>query len=388
MASSHVFVLGGLAESLTNFRGPLLREFRNRNLRVTVAAGGPAPDDVARKLADWGVEYVSVPLERAGLNPVKDFSTVTSLVSLFRQKKPDVFFGYTIKPVVYGLIAARLAGIPRRSAMLTGLGYAFTDGRERSLVGRIAKTLLRSAVSLSHMTIFQNHDDLEFMRGSGVVSEAAPTGLVDGSGVDLEQYAAAPLPEGPPTFLLIARLLRDKGISEYVEAARIVKTAFPSARFRLAGPFDPNPAAISKAEVEAWEREGVVEYLGPLADVRPALGACHVYVLPSYREGTPRTVLEAMATGRAIITTDAPGCRQTVVDGDNGFLVPVQDPRAIADRMLRYCAAPELIEKCANSSRKIVSAKFEAREVARKTADLILGSGRDVAASSERHASA
>jgi glycosyltransferase involved in cell wall biosynthesis len=259
--------------------------------------------------------------------------------------------------------------------MLTGLGYAFTEGRESGLIGQVAKRLLKTALSMSHMTVFHNSDDLAFMRQVGVVGATTPVGLVNGSGVDLEHYAAAPLPVGPLSFLLIARLLKDKGIGEYVEAARRVKAKFPDARFRLAGPIDPNPAAYKLPDVEAWVKEGIIDYLGPLSDVRPALAQCHVYVLPSYREGTPRTVLEAMATGRPVITTDAPGCRQTVVEEENGFLVPVKDVEQLAKRMTHFIQNADALTVFGAKSRDMALGKFEAKAVARNTADLILGTG-------------
>lgn len=325
-------------------------------------------------LATWGIKYLPIQLDRAGLNPFKDAFGIASLVRTFRKLKPDVFFGYTIKPVAYGMIAARIAGVPRRTAMLTGLGYAFTEGRENSVVGRIAKALLKTALSNSHQTIFQNPDDLKFMRSIRVLEPDANVGLVNGSGVDLAYYSAKPLPDGPIVFLMIARLLRDKGVVEYVEAARLMKARHPSARFLLAGPIDPNPAAIKSTEVEAWVRDGIIEYLGTLHDVRPALAQCHVYVLPSYREGTPRTVLEAMAIGRPIITTDAPGCRETVIQGKNGFLVPIRDAHAISACMEQFVTHPELVLELSRESIEIVRDKFEASSIARATASLILNS--------------
>lgn len=350
----------------------MLQELQNRNFRLTAAANGDAPE-VRKTLASWNIDYIPVPLERTGLNPLSDARTVLSLTRTLQRLKPDVYFGYTIKPVVFGTIAARLAGVSRRAGMLTGLGYAFTEGREKSLVGKVARRLLRTAVDLSHVTIFHNSDDLEFMRDLGVIGVHTKVGLVNGSGVDLAHFSPARMPEGPPVFLLIARLLRDKGIVEYVEAARQVKAVHPNAIFRLAGPLDPNPAALKPADVQAWVNDGVIEYLGPLLDVRPALADCHVYVLPSYREGTPRTVLEAMATGRPIITTDAPGCRQTVADGWNGFLVPVRDSKTLADRMRHFVEQPQDLLLFGENSRLRVLEKFEAGAVAHETADLILG---------------
>jgi glycosyltransferase involved in cell wall biosynthesis len=191
-----------------------------------------------------------------------------------------------------------------------------------------------------------------------------PVVQVGGSGVDLARFASAPLPPGPPTFLLIARLLRDKGVVEYVEAARRVRKRRPDARFQLLGPLDPNPAAISRAELEAWVAEGAIEYLGETRDVRPYLAKATVYVLPSYyREGLPRSIVEAMAMGRPIITTDAPGCRETTVDGQNGYLVPSRDSAALAAAAMRFADDPALAHAMGRRSRQIAEARFDVNRI-------------------------
>jgi glycosyltransferase involved in cell wall biosynthesis len=201
----------------------------------------------------------------------------------------------------------------------------------------------------------------------GLTHARQQVGLVNGSGVDLDHYRPSPMPDGPITFLMIARLLRDKGVYEYVEAARQVKRVHPAARFWLLGPFDPNPAAVKPAEVDAWVREGVIDYGGAADDVRPYIAGCHVFVLPSYREGTPRTVLEAMAMGRPVITTDVPGCRETVVDGVNGVLVDARSSSDLARPMISALGSRDGLAQMGSSSRQRAIELFSARSVAATT---------------------
>jgi glycosyltransferase involved in cell wall biosynthesis len=259
-----------------------------------------------------------------------------------------------------------LAGVPYRFALITGLGYAFQgqeeDGGSRSLLRSLVKRLYGLALGGIHKVFFQNPDDEALFRSLGILRSVIPSRVVNGSGVDVAQYSVAPLP-AEPSFLLIARLLGDKGVREYVEAARRVRVRQPAAVFRLVGWIDENPDAIHQHEVDGWVADGVIEYLGRLEDVRQAIGASSVYVLPSYREGTPRTILEAMAMGRAIVTTDAPGCRETVEDGDNGFLVPVKAVDELAAAMLRFVEQPLLAAKMGSRSRQIAEEKYDVHKV-------------------------
>ena len=209
---------------------------------------------------------------------------------------------------------------------------------------------------------FQNPDDEALFREFQLLPETVPSTVVNGSGVDVAEYSVAPLPD-KPCFLLIARLLGDKGVREYAQAAQLVKAVYPEAVFRLVGWIDDNPDAITQRELDQWVGSGLLEFLGRLDDVRPAISDCSVYVLPSYREGTPRTVLEAMAMGRAVITTDAPGCRETVVDGDNGFLVPVKDVNALADAMIKMVATSGLAASMGERSRRIAEEKYDVHKV-------------------------
>ena len=369
MSYRTVVVLGSFADSLVRFRGHLIASLTQRGHRVVACAPG-AGADVVNSLAAMGAEYRDVSLRRAGLNPYWDLATLWSLFRLFRELKPDVVFAYTIKPVVYGSMAGALAGVPRRFALITGLGFAFTDGggRLRRLTGAIARLMYRAALSRCQGVFLQNPDDLALFRSQRILSDTQAVSLVPGSGIDVDEYPFRPAGRGP-NFLMIARLVRDKGVREYVDAARLVKSRFPDARFRLIGWIDENPTAITRADLDAWVAEGVIEYLGHVRDVRPPLCECAAYVLPSYREGTPRTVLEAMAIGRAIVTTDAPGCRETVVDGDNGFLVPVADSAALADALIRLLQDPALIESFGRRSREVAIEKYDVRLISRLLID-------------------
>jgi glycosyltransferase involved in cell wall biosynthesis len=355
-------VFGSLPESLINFRGPLLRAMVAAGHEVHALAP-PADDTVVAALAAMGVRYHAVPLSRTGLNPWRDLVVLYALLGLFRTLRPDFLLAYTIKPVIYGCLAARMAGAARCYAMITGLGYTFAaTGVKGRLVGGLARCLYRLALRCAERVFFQNPDNLQLFEKAGLPHRQGQAVLINGSGVDLDYYAPAPLP-ATPSFLMIARLLRDKGIVEFAEAARLVKQRYPDARFRLAGWMDANPTAVSKAMLDAWTQEGVIEYLGHLQDVRPAIADAAVYVLPSYHEGMPRTVLEAMSMGRPVITTAVPGCRETVIQGQNGLLVPVSDAAALADAMCFFIEQPEQAAEMGVASRRLAEARFDVHQV-------------------------
>lgn len=361
---SRVLVIGGWPPSLVNFRGRLMEAMRARGHEVIACAGG-ADSGVAACLQGMGIRYIPLPLERAGINPLKDLCLIRSMIALMREQQPDVVLAYTAKPVIYGMLAARLAGIRRRHAMITGLGYAFIARKslkQRVLAGLVPR-LYRLALTGADTVFFQNNDDLALFHHRGIMRTGSRSLRVMGSGVDLERFAYAPLPQGSIVFLLIARLIADKGIREYVEAARMLRTSHPDVRFALLGPIDPNPSAIGPSELAEWVSEGVVEYWGETEDVRPFLSRCSVYVLPSYREGMPRSVLEAMAMGRPVITTDVPGCRDTVEEGRNGYLVPARDAVGLASAM-RRCLDPDTpLFMMGSASRKIAEREFGSESV-------------------------
>lgn len=359
-----ILVIASLAESLINFRGPLLAAFQAKGLQVHVGAPNLSEDSALRqKLQALGYVVHNVPMRRTGTNPVADAVTLWHLWLLMRSIRPSHVLGYTIKPVIYGSLAAWLAGVPRRFALITGLGYAFQGqtkarGGLRALVQRLYGLALRR----THKVFFQNPDDQALFRTLGLLQQGAASCVVNGSGVDLSAFAVAPLPS-EPHFLLIARLLGDKGVREYAQAAQRTRAIYPQAKFSLVGALDENPNSIDQEELDTWVQAGTMNYWGRLSDVRPAIEACSVYVLPSYREGTPRTVLEAMAMGRAVITTDAPGCRETVVDGDNGFLVPVKSVDALVEAMTRFITDPTLATRMGLRGRQIADDKYDVHKV-------------------------
>lgn len=356
-------IIAGFADSLILFRGVLIADLVAGGLEVHVAAPGVSGNQPTRAaLERVGAQVHDIPAQRAGTNPLIDLWLLWKLFRLMRSTKPDVVLGYTIKPVIYGSIAAWLARVPYRFALITGLGFAFTNGRE----GRLQNLIRRMyAFSLRHVdkVFFQNPDDQMLFHELGIVEPSVPTVVVNGSGVDIQRFAQESLPGGEVRFLMICRLLGDKGVREYIEAAGRIRAKYPTVRFHLAGWIDENPDSIAQAELDGWVKDEVIEYIGKLDDVRPAIAACTVYVLPSYREGTPRTVLEAMAMGRPVITTDAPGCRETVVDGHNGYLVPVKSVEGLVTAMTRFIDDPMLASRMGACSRQIAVDKYDVHKV-------------------------
>lgn len=363
-APQRILVIAGYAESILQFRGALLEMIQKTGMEVHVAAPGlETSHDMRATLEALGFEPHDIPLHRTGRNPLRDLGCLAGIWRTIRKVRPVLVLGYTIKPVIYGSLAAWLARVPRRYALITGLGYTFQDGGSGRLSSRLARFLYALALARTHKVIFQNRDDEQLFRRKRILDPSVPSLVVAGSGVDLRHYRASPVPDGPPRFLMICRLLASKGVREYVQAARHVRLRHPDVRFRLAGWFDEGPDAIRPDELAGWVDGGDVEFCGKLSDVRPAIAECTVYVLPSYREGMPRTVLEAMAAGRAIVTTDAPGCRATVVDGENGFLVPARSVDALAGAMLRFVDEPGLASRMGLRSRKIARDRFDVRKV-------------------------
>lgn len=364
--STSILVVAGFSRSLVNFRGPLIEAMRNNGNPVAATAPDLRRDRLTTaQLQKMDVACHDIPLSRSGRNPFADARLLVALVRLMRSQRPNVVFAYTMKAVIFGLIAARIAGVGRSFALITGVGYAFTGeatGR-RGLVQAVSRTLYRIALKRADKLFFQNGDDAELFRELGLAPPGRPVVIVKGSGVDLDRFAWAPLPPGPIRFLLIARLLTAKGIREYAEAAAAVRATHAEVEFHLVGGTDPSPDAIALDEVQAWHDERRLIWHGEVLDVRPHIATCHVYVLPSYREGTPRSVLEAMAMGRPVITTDAPGCRETVVDGENGFLVPPRSVDSLGEAMQRFIDEPGIIEPMGRRSREMAEAKYDVREV-------------------------
>jgi len=361
---SCVVVIGALPESLLNFRGDLLKELVARGHEViTMAAAGER--DVVRQLASIGVDFRAYPVYRSSMNPVKDMQTYFSLRKALDALNPDIVLAYTIKPVIWSGIALKQKPASKFYALVTGLGFAFQDGGivRKGLTGLVSGLYRVSLVRASRV-VFQNPDNRDLFIERKIVQKDKCE-LVNGSGVDLIRFTVTPLPVEGFVFLAIGRLLGEKGFREYARAAQLVKTRYPEAVFRLVGPEDPSPDSIPLREIHAWQTQGWVEYLGETDDVRPFLSDCHIFVLPSYHEGMPRTVLEAMAMGRPILTTNVPGCRETVSHGENGYLVPKGDAVTLAERMCWFIEHRNEWTRMGFRSRTMAEERFNVNDVNR-----------------------
>ncbi|HBC3379598.1 TPA: glycosyltransferase family 4 protein [Vibrio parahaemolyticus] len=355
-------IVGALPTSLLNFRKELILSVLNYGYSTVAMASGIKGRE-KKDLNDLiGLKYIDYPVARNGLNPIQDIKTFISLLITFKNENPNIILAYTIKPIIWGGLAARFINVSSFYAMITGLGYAFQKGGfTKTLLNTLVKFLYRSALKKSKGVIFQNRDNMQVFIDEGIVPKEKCF-LVNGSGVDLSHYNLSPLPSAPH-FLLIARLLGDKGIREYAQAAKLVKQKYPEAVFELVGPEDPSPDGIKLDEVHQWTKSGAIKYSGATTDVRPFIENCAIYVLPSYHEGMPRTVLEAMAMGRPILTTDVPGCRETVMDGKNGWLVEKANAEQLAERMIWFIENQDKWQEMGKSSHAMAYEKFDVHKV-------------------------
>lgn len=366
-----VAVIAGLGDSLINFRGPLLSLMIERGHDVvTLAAAedelaGSVQGDLTSALEKLGVRHFPIPMSRTGTSPRQDYATYQAIRKLLITERVEVVLAYTAKAVIYGC----MAGGNRRCethALITGLSYGLRNEEElRSPKSRLVQMLYRRALSRNSSVIFQNPDDRDLFRRLNLFPDAVQSPIVNGSGVRLDHFTPSDPVQNPLTFTMVARLLAEKGVREFAEAARIVKAQAPEVKFVLVGPLDNHPTAIQRQEVDSWVEQGIVSYAGPTQDVRPFLRDTSVYVLPSYREGTPRSVLEAMAVGRAILTTDAPGCRETTIEGVNGYLVPTKDANALAEAMMKFVLRPELVPTMGEASLNLALEKYDVNKVNR-----------------------
>lgn len=354
-APLHVMLTVNAVWNVWNFRRPLVTALLEAGHRVTILA--PEGERV-EDLRAMGCRFVPLEMNVKGLNPLHDYKLMQRFKRIFRTEAPDVVLSYTIKNNLFGAMAARACGIPF-IPNVTGLGTAFLSG---GTLQRIAEFLYRRAFRGLKTVFFQNSDDRDlFIARQLVTAEQAQ--ILPGSGIDLEDFPAAPYPAGEneTRFLLIARLLRDKGIHEYIDAARRLKEKGIPARFQLLGaPDSENRSAISRETLAVWEDEGVVDYLGTTSDVRPHIAQAHCIVLPSYREGAPRTLIEAASMARPLIATDVPGCRSVVEDGNNGYLCAVKSGESLAEVCQRFVGLPETAKRAmGQAAREKMVAEFD-----------------------------
>jgi glycosyltransferase involved in cell wall biosynthesis len=325
---------------------------------------GPAVADIQA----LGMTHHAIPMTRSGKHPLQELGTLLALVRLFRRVRPDVVHLVTIKPVLYGGIAARIARVPGMVAAISGLGFVFlSNSLKMRLVRAVVARLYR--VALGHpnsRVIFQNANDRDLLKSLGAVRDEQVV-MIRGAGVDLEAYRASPEPPAPPVVVtMVARLLRDKGVREFVEAAALLRARGMPVTMQLVGGLDAgNPASATQQEVDAWQRDGAVQALGERSDIAELYAASHIAVLPSYREGLPKSLIEAAACGRAVVTTDVPGCRDAIEPGQTGLLVPVRDAQSLADAIARLAEDAALRQRMGAAGRALAEREFDIKRVAR-----------------------
>lgn len=354
---------------LYNFRRSLALALNSAGYDVLLIS---PPGDYGQRLRDLGLRWEPLPMDRRSLNPLREARLLLHLVALFRRERPALVHGFTIKCAVYGSLAARFAGVPARVNAVAGMGYVFTsEAAKARLLRPLVRGLLRLALGgRGARLILQNPDDVALFERAGLVKREAVR-LIPGSGVDCarftERAADRPL-NAVPRVLVAARLLWDKGLAEYVEAARAVLAQGRVVKFLLAGTPDPgNPAAVPEETVRSWVDQGVLEWLGHVDDMGALLASVDMVVLPSYREGLPKSLIEAAACGLPLITTDVPGCREVVSDGGDGLLVPARDANALAEAMIRLLDDREFAARLGQAARIKALAQFDERSVIART---------------------
>jgi len=347
-------------------RMPIAREAQKQGYEVVVATrvyqhGG--------QITAEGFKLIPLQLQRRSTNPLNELAAIIQLLGIYRREKPDIVHHVAMKPVLYGSLAALLIGVPHVVNALAGMGYVFISGQ---LKAQLLRPAIRAVFKLllnrdSSRLILQNQDDRDMFTRSCLVSDELIR-LIRGSGVDTDMYHPLPEPSGAPLVVLASRMLWDKGVGEFVEAAKLLLMRGVDARFVLVGDTDPhNPAAISTEQLAAWHADGVVEWWGQRDDMPAVLMMSHIVCLPSYREGLPKVLLEAASCGRPIVTTDTNGCREVVRHGENGFLVPVKSTVDLADALQLFIANPDLRQQMGARGRKMVLAEFAVEKVVSET---------------------
>ncbi len=354
------------ADFFLSHRLPLAKAAQSYGYDVHVAT--PSGSGVER-IVDEGFTFHSILLNRMGIRPFQEIKSLLGLYKLYSELQPALVHHVTIKPVLYGGMMARLARIPAVVSAVSGLGYVFIPRDFKAKLGRSSvKFLYRLALGHdNNIVIFQNPDDKNLFLESGMIAKGR-VALIKGSGVDLRAFVPTSEPVTTPLIILASRMLWDKGVGEFVEAARLLQNAGLKARFALVGDTDPgNPAAVPTSQLEDWKRDGIVEWWGRRDDMPNVFAQAHIVCLPSYREGLPKVLIEAAASGRSIITTDVPGCREVVRDGENGLLVQMRATAALAMALRKLIEDPELRRRMGKKGRELAVAEFSVETVVNET---------------------
>ena len=371
--SSKVFIVGTTASNLFLFRKDFILSCINKGYQV-YALVSEYDDAWLEKIKSLGAKVITYKLSRSGLNPFHDLKTLFQLKKIFSEHQPELVFSFFTKPVIYGSLAARLSRVPKVIGMIEGLGSPFTEhpsgqSLKMKLVQFFQVSLYRIVFPFIDQIIFLNEDDpKDLIESKKIYHRQNAIQVLGGIGLKLEDYPYSPfLVQNPISFVIVARLLVEKGIYEYLSAAKIVKDKYPHICFKVIGGLDTsNPSGLTQQELDEVIQSGVIEYKGFTNQIAAELTNASVFVLPSYREGVPRSTQEAMAIGRPIITTDVPGCRETVVDGVNGFLVPKWNVDALVEKMCYFIENPDQINRMGHASYKMACEKFDVNTVNEK----------------------
>lgn len=364
-----VILIGTVASSVLSFRATLIKDLLKQEYVLYVFVSEYIQDEL-NDIAALGAIPITYELNRGGMNPLADAKATYALSKKIKEIAPDLVLSYFSKPVIFGTLAAKLAKVPRVIGMLEGLGYAFTEqpkglSKKAKLIKNIQIFLYKIALPQLDKIIFLNSDDPRDLLERYNI-EGKQVEVLGGIGLNLDEYNHQPVDASdlPINFLFIGRMLKEKGIHDFVAAAKIVKKIYPNVQFTVLGAIDSfNPGALQQSELNRLVSSNIINYPGQVDDVQKWIAASHIFVLPSYREGVPRSTQEAMAIGRAVITTDVPGCRETVVDGVNGFLVEKWNPKALAEKMIYFIEHPEQIKKMGYESYKMAQDRFDADKV-------------------------
>lgn len=375
MQNKKIIIIGTTASNLYIFRKDFIAACIVKKIDVVVFVSEYTAEWID-KLSELGADVVTYKLSRGGLNPFADIQTTMELINKIKSINPDIVLSYSAKPVIYGSIAAKAAKVPSIIGMLEGLGYTFTDqpngqSVKTKLVRNIQVLLYKFAFRYIDKIIFLNHDDKKDLMDIYKFKKSE-TYILGGIGLNLKNYQFSEVSIKPVKFLFIGRLLKEKGIFELIQAMRIVKSKYENVHFTILGAIDhENLGALKQETLDSLLREKLFEYPGYVANVQEWITNSSVFVLPSYREGVPRSTQEAMAIGRPVITTDVPGCRDTVIDGVNGFLIPKWDVNALVEKMCFFIENPEQINIMGTESYKIACEKFDVHKVNKKLFEIM-----------------
>lgn len=365
-----IIMIAPKTSTFINFRGDLMKAISKKNNEIVVISPEKGFEDTLAKLG--ATKCRQVDLKKNSTTIIDNLKYLKNLTQIIKEEKPDKIFAYTIKPVIFGSIAAHKAKIKEMYSMVTGLGYVYAVDTFKTRILRVICGIgYKIAFKYNKKVIFQNKDDIEEFINRGYLKREKCE-LVDGSGVNLERFKRNKLPENN-TFLMVSRILKPKGVKEYFEAAKIVKEKYPEAKFLYVGAEDKTQIALNLDDVrKEFLETGIIEYCGETNDVPSYIAKSTVFVLPSYyREGIPRTLLEALAMGRPIITTDTIGCRETVKEGINGFFVPIKDSNALAEKMIYMIENREELEKMSEASYQYCKERFDVNIINKRMLEIM-----------------